>query len=75
MLQCIQEGGKKAIAEKRKTYTSNEVKQRYNKKTYQQYGVKFRLQEDAEIIQLVEQEKAKGYNTSEAFKRLILKGK
>ncbi|MCM1508998.1 MAG: hypothetical protein NC177_17960 [Ruminococcus flavefaciens] len=60
---------------KRKTYTSSEVKTRYNKKTYQQYSIKFRIVEDAEIIKLVEDEKSKGFATSEAFKRLILKEK
>ncbi len=43
--------------EKRKTYTSTEVKTRYNKKTYVQYSIKLRRVEDADIINLIEKEK------------------
>ena len=56
---------------KRKTFTSNEVKLKYNKKTYQQYCIKFRKVEDVDYINAIETEKSKGYTTSEAFKRLI----
>lgn len=56
---------------KRKTHTSSEVKARYNAKTYQQYGLKLRKVEDAATIEKIEAEKAKGYTTSEAIKRLI----
>lgn len=56
---------------KTKTKTSNEVKARYNSKTYQQYGLKLRKVEDAATIEKIEAEKAKGYTTSEAIKRLI----
>ena len=58
---------------KRKTHTSTEVKERFIKKTYKPYTVNFRKVEDAEVIELVEAEKAKGYGNREAFKRLILK--
>lgn len=51
--------------------TSNEAKYRYNSKTYQQYGIKLRKVEDAATIEKIEAEKAKGYTTSEAIKRLI----
>lgn len=56
---------------KRKTHTSNEVKKRYNDKTYQQYALKLRKVEDADIIAMVDAERAKGYQTSEAIKNLI----
>lgn len=58
---------------KRKTHTSNEVKLRYNKKTYKNYNVNLRVVEDAEIIKLIEDEKAKGANTTEAFRNLLKK--
>lgn len=58
---------------KRKTHTSSEVKARYNKKTYKSYNVNFRKIEDADIIDTIETEKAKGFTTSEAFKRLLRK--
>ena len=60
-----------ATTTKRKTHTSSEVKARYNAKTYQQYGLKLRKVEDAATIDKFEAEKAKGYTTSEAIKRLI----
>lgn len=56
---------------KRKTHTSNEVKKKYNDKTYALYSVKFRKIEDADIIKLIGDEKAKGFSTSQAFKNLI----
>ena len=58
---------------KRKTHTSNEVKKRYNDKTYTQYAIKLRKVEDADIIALIEAEKAKGFTTSGAIKNLIRK--
>ena len=58
---------------KRKTHTSNEVKKRYNDKTYAQYAIKLRKVEDADVINLIENEKQKGYGTTEAIKRLIRK--
>ena len=60
---------------KRKTYTSSEVKLRYNKKTYKNYNVNLRIVEDSEIIKLIEDEKAKGISTTEAFRNLLKKAK
>ena len=45
---------------KRKTTTSNEVKKRYNDKTYTQYSIKLRNVEDADIISLIESRENKG---------------
>lgn len=56
---------------KRKTHTSNEVIRRYQQKTYQQYALKLRKVEDADIIAMIDAERAKGYQTSEAIKNLI----
>lgn len=61
------------MAVKRKTTTSNEVKKRYNDKTYQQYAVKLRKDTDMDIIEAIEAEKCNGYTTSEAIKNLIRK--
>ena len=55
----------------RKTHTSNEVKLRYNKKTYKSYNVNFRVNEDAEIIKLIEEEKERGIGTTETFRNLL----
>ena len=60
---------------KRKTVTSSEVKKRYNDKTYETYSLKFRKIEDADVIKLIEEEKAKGFQTSEAFKNLLRRKK
>lgn len=43
----------------------------YNKRTYEQYNLKLRKIEDAETIKLIEEEKSKGFTTSEAIKNLI----
>lgn len=56
---------------KRKTTTSNEVKQRYIKKTYERYLLTLRKVEDADLINRIEKEKASGLSTSEAIKKLI----
>ena len=37
---------------KRKTFTSTQVKARYNKKTYKNYNVNLRVIEDDEIIKI-----------------------
>ena len=59
------------IKPKRKTHTSTAVKQRYNNKTYNQYSIKLRKVEDADLIALIEAEKAKGLSATETIKRLI----
>lgn len=56
---------------KRKTYTSSEVKKRYNDKTYKKYSINLRKVEDSEIISLIESEKEKGFGTTDAIKNLI----
>ena len=63
--------GRKSIEGKRKTHTSSEVKQRYIKKTYERYLLTLRKVEDADLINRIEEEKAKGFSTSEAIKNLI----
>lgn len=59
---------------KRKTHTSTEVKARYNKKTYKNYNLNFRIDDDSDIIVAIEKEKASGASTTEAFRRLLRKG-
>ena len=59
--------------EKRKTFTSTAVKARYNKKTYKSYNVSFRMVDDADLIELIEKEKATGVSTTEAFRNLLRK--
>jgi len=61
------------MAEKRKTITSSEVKKRYNDKTYRQYLVSFRVDQDAELIDLIENLKKDGCSTSDAFRKIIKK--
>lgn len=43
----------------RKTTTSTEVKNRWNAKTYKRYTVNLRQDEDADLIQFVEQNREK----------------
>ena len=61
-----------AIAAKRKTTTSTEVKERYKKKTYKRYIVSFRKEEDADLIDLIEStKKQENIETTEAFRQLM----
>lgn len=53
---------------KRKTRTSNEVKKRYNDKTYKQYAIKLRYDTDGPLIQAIERLKEQGISTTEAIK-------
>lgn len=46
---------KRVIATSRKTTTSNEVKQRWKNKTYKAYQVNLRKDEDADLIEFVEE--------------------
>lgn len=59
--------------DKRKTHTSTEVTQRYQKKVYKKYSIAFRKVEDRDCIDAIENEIAKGSTTSEAVKKIIRK--
>ena len=59
---------------KRKTYTSSAVKKRWNNKTYTRFTFSLRKVEDAEIIEIINREKENSSGTTEAIKRLILRG-
>lgn len=56
---------------KRKTTTSSAVKNRYNAKAYKRYAVSFKVAEESDIIQLIEEKKSHGLSASEAIKQLI----
>lgn len=56
---------------RRKTTTSTEVKQRWIDKTYKQYRISLRKDEDAELIELVEEAKQKDIGVSDIFRRGI----
>ena len=58
---------------KRKTHTSNEVKKRYNDKTYQSYKINLRKDDDAELIQYIEEQKKNGVSPSETLRQLFKK--
>ena len=51
--------------------TSNEVKHRYNSKTYRQYAIKLRYDTDHDLIDRIEELKEQGIQTTEAIKQLI----
>lgn len=54
---------------KRKTHTSNEVKTRYNAKTYYQFGFRLRKVEDAKLIEKLNSVPSK----NEYLKQLIIR--
>lgn len=51
----------------RKTYTSSEVKARWNKKTYKAYQVNLRYDSDQRLIDFVENNREK-YGTTNIFR-------
>ena len=62
-----------SIAEKRKTFTSSEVKKRYNDKTYRSYHSTLRKDTDAELIRKLDELISSGMSQSEAVKTLLKK--
>lgn len=62
---------RESIAEKRKTTTSTEVKQRWESKAYKKYLVRLRVDDDADLIEFIENNKSKG--TTELFRAGIEK--
>lgn len=59
------------MAGKRKTTTSSKVKKRYNDKTYRQYLVSLRVDQDSDLIASIEKLKKDGYSTTDAFRKII----
>ena len=55
---------------KRKTYTSSEVKKRYNDKTYTRFQVSLRKDNDAELIQFIEEQKKTGKSVTDVIRTL-----
>lgn len=56
--------------EKKKNYTSNEVKNRWLKKAYSRYLVSLRYDTDKDIIDYIEQEK-KTQGVTEIFRKVF----
>lgn len=65
------ERGQKSIAN-RKTETSTEVKQRWEAKAYKKYLVRLRVDDDAELIRFIDENKEKN-GTTELFRAGIEK--
>lgn len=61
------------MANKRKTFTSSEVKKRYNDKTYKRYNLTLRLDTDSELIAKLDEIIASGKSQSDAVKELLKK--
>lgn len=58
---------------KRKTTTSSEVKNRWNAKTYKAYHVYLRKEEDARLIDYIEQKKQQVSGTTPIFREALEK--
>lgn len=56
---------------RRKTHTSSEVKKRYNDKAYKAYTFHLRKDEDMELIEKIEAEKAKGLSTADIIRKFL----
>ena len=59
-----------SMEKKRKTFTSYEVKKRYDSKTYRKYALAFRVDEDKELIDYIEKNKDK-VGTTEIFRTAL----
>lgn len=59
--------------EKRKTYTSYEVKKRHKEKTYKQITAAFRYDTDRDVIQAFETAKENGIPPADLIRNLIRK--
>lgn len=55
---------------KRKTYTSQEVKERWKKKAYERFSVSFRKDTDQKIIDYIKREREK-VGTTEIFRNVF----
>lgn len=51
----------------------SEAKKRYDSKTYELIAVRFRKEDDADILDLLEDQKSQGYSLREAFRNLIFR--
>lgn len=56
----------------RKTITSTEVKQRWENSVYQKYMIRFRVEEDTELIAFIDENK-EAIGTTELFRRALSK--
>lgn len=52
---------------------SYEAQKRYDAKTYELIAIRFRKDEDADILDLIKDEQAKGYSLREAIRNLIFR--
>ncbi len=60
-----------ANAGKKKNLHKLRSQKRYNDKTYRQYLVSLRVEQDADLIAKIEELKKDGYSTTDAFRKLI----
>lgn len=56
---------------KRKTHTSTAVKARYNAKTYKQYSVAFRYDDDKDLLNRIDAFLVNGYSAAQAIKAIM----
>ncbi len=56
---------------KRKTHTSTAVKARYNAKTYKQYSVAFRYDDDKDLLDRIDAFLVNGYSAAQAIKAIM----
>jgi len=59
------------MAQKRKTYTSTEVSERYKKKTYDRFIIRLRKEDDRELISYINANKERVGGTTNLFREAI----
>jgi hypothetical protein len=59
---------------KRKNYTTNEVYDRYHKKTYRRYNLMLRYDTDSDLIDLIDKYMVNGYDSPTKAIKAIMRG-
>lgn len=61
----------KTTEDKKKYKTSAKVRQKWEEENYKKYVVRFRNKDDMDLIKFVAEEKERGINTTELFRKAL----
>ena len=61
----------KTTEDKKKYKTSAKVRQKWEEENYKKYVVRFRNKDDMDLIKFVADEKERGINTTELFRKAL----
>ena len=61
----------KTTEDKKKYKTSAKVRQKWEEENYKKYVIRFRNKDDMDLIKFVAEEKERGINTTELFRKAL----